>query len=146
MLDSCILGHNYCHKTFVFILCVFLDDAGKIRRDYIFMKQGYEPPKLKIEPRVSLTPKNQHFPPGADFCNPGVGEDAPRLACLLSRSYGQVLAYSVGLGDWLKHPERLDMHLAHVRSANRLHNDVLSGELRQGCLNGLVIYTGRSDF
>ena len=60
-----------------------------------------------------------------------------------TRYIRQVLAYSLGLGELLTQPTRLDSHLAATVSANCIHTDVASGELRAGCENGLVIMTGR---
>ena len=57
--------------------------------------------------------------------------------------YAQVLAYSLGLGELLPDPRRLDAHLAATVARNCVHTDVASGELRAGCENGLVIMSGR---
>jgi len=60
--------------------------------------------------------------------------------------YAQVLAYSLGLGDLLRNPERLDIHLQTTWRTNCVHNDVDTGKLVPGCPNGLVAMTGRPLF
>ena len=57
--------------------------------------------------------------------------------------YAQVLAYTSGLGDLLKQPERLDSHLRYVWQQNCVHTNDESGAIQPGCLNGLVIMTKR---
>lgn len=57
--------------------------------------------------------------------------------------YAQVLAYTLGLGSLLAHPERLDSHLKLVWQQNCVHNNETTGEVVPGCPNGLVIMTGR---
>ena len=70
-------------------------------------------------------------------CSDGIGSFADAF-------YGQVLAYSLGLGDLLADPTRLDSHLTYTAKANCVHNEVGSGALIAGsCPNGLVIMTGR---
>lgn len=61
--------------------------------------------------------------------------------------YGQVLAYSAGLGDLLAHPERLDSHLAVVWNATCAHvpyPNLGNGTLAPGCPNGLLALVGRA--
>lgn len=67
---------------------------------------------------------------------------ATRVGVFADAFYGQVLAYTLGLGDLLAHPERLDTHLANAWTANCVHNNA-SGAVVPGCPNGLVIMTGR---
>eukprot|EP01065_Artemidia_motanka_P038717 TRINITY_DN47565_c0_g1_i1.p1 TRINITY_DN47565_c0_g1~~TRINITY_DN47565_c0_g1_i1.p1 ORF type:complete len:985 (+),score=290.16 TRINITY_DN47565_c0_g1_i1:57-3011(+) len=57
--------------------------------------------------------------------------------------YAQVLAYTVGLGELLADPAKLDSHLNATWKANCIHNDPKTGAIVPGCPNGMVTMTGR---
>jgi non-lysosomal glucosylceramidase len=69
-------------------------------------------------------------------CSEGTGSFADAF-------YAQVLAYSLGLGELIADPTKLDSHLAATAKSNCVHNNVSTGSLEKGCPNGLVIMTGR---
>jgi non-lysosomal glucosylceramidase len=70
-------------------------------------------------------------------CSDGIGSFADAF-------YAQVLSYSLGLGELLADPSRLDSHLAYTAKTNCVHNEVSTGRLITGsCPNGLVIMTER---
>ena len=81
---------------------------------------------------------------GSDNCTAEVGCERG-IGIFSDAFYAQVLAYSVGLGDLLARPERLDQHLQYVAKKNCIHNDMTkpSTPLVSGCPNGLVTMTGR---
>lgn len=78
----------------------------------------------------------------SNSCTRGKGCDAG-IGSFADAFYAQVLAYSLGLGDLLADPSRLDSHLAYTAKANCVHNEVGTGNLVHGCPNGLVIMTNR---
>ncbi len=79
---------------------------------------------------------------GSNGCTRGKGCDSG-IGSFADAFYAQVLAYSLGLGDLLADPSRLDSHLQYTAKANCVHNQVGTGDLVHGCPNGLVIMTNR---
>jgi non-lysosomal glucosylceramidase len=83
-----------------------------------------------------------HYAAGSDGCTKGAG-CTHQEGSFADAFYGQVLAYSLGLGELLARPDRLDEHLAYTAKANCVHNDPKTGDVVPGCPNGLVIMTER---
>ena len=105
---------------------------------------------------------NKFYNAGSSKCIDGIGCLPANFSCLqnVTKSdvmtnctgglfsdsfYAQVLGYSVGLGDMLVDPTRLDQHLQAVGDLNCVHTEpgIFNQTLRPGCPIGLITMTHR---
>lgn len=93
--------------------------------------------------KLQWNASHQFYNAGSNGCVPGQG-CSDGIGSFADAFYAQVLSYSLGLGELLADPSRLDTHLAYTAKTNCVHNEVGTGRLITGsCPNGLVIMTNR---